>query len=262
MDSVQLEEFLSASLDGELSAEETALLEAELATSDAARRLLDDLRADRERFCHLGELKAPPELKAKTLSRIQKLGAPRRPVGRKLLLLAASVVLVMGLFWYLRPNSTPGARLYFLPGFIAMEAGKVGQDLRVALGGEEGQDGHVLVSAPMSGRFTGGGTKVEFLADAGHFQGGRILVRLAFDCDGDGVFESHGEPQVRELDDQEGFQRIACHWGKVEQIQDLEQGKVKVEVLTQNPDGPMVALDLGEGDVNLEIPFADLQVNS
>lgn len=39
MDSVQLEEFLSASLDGELSAEETALLEAELATSDAARRL-------------------------------------------------------------------------------------------------------------------------------------------------------------------------------------------------------------------------------
>ncbi len=258
MDSAQLAEYISASLDGELNVEETALLKAELRASESARRLQEELRADRQRFRNLLPMKAPAELKAQTLSKVQRLGAPRRSVARKLFLLAATALVVMGLFWYLRPNSGPGARLYFRPGFIAAEAGKIGQDLRVALGG---QDQHVLVSAPMSGRFTGGDTRVEFLADAGEVHGGKILIRLAFDCDGDGVFESHGEPQFRDLDNKEGFQRVVCRWGNIEQIRDLEKGTVKVEVLNQDPKSSVVALDLGSENVHLEIPFADLEVH-
>ena len=105
MDCDRCLEQLSARLDGELSAGETAELEAHLAQCPSCRALAQQLEQLRDGFSHLEEAEAPAGLARRVMDRIRKENSAgrviplfRRPQFKALAGLAACAVLCVGLY--------------------------------------------------------------------------------------------------------------------------------------------------------------------
>jgi hypothetical protein len=254
----RLIELISASLDGALDAEETAELEAALQDSPAARDLVQAMAADREALRALPAVAAPPALKARALQTIKSMPAELGRPWQRMLALAACVGLVFGLFSYFRPvRSLANSVMYLRPGKIAARAAAVSQELHLAA--EGAGHSHVMVSEGVSAHYHGGPTRLHLLCDAGLAPGGRLLVRLSFDFDGDGKVDVHTEPQVLQVDHQRGYQELACTWPALAGMKDLKNGRVQVEVAAGEPGGPPLSVRLEPQQAALELPFDDIK---
>lgn len=247
----RLIELISGSLDDDLSAEEKVELEAALASSVEARQLASEIRADREALRSLPKLSAPESLKQRT-SGVKTVAppAPGQP-WQRVVLLAASVVLTVGLFRSFGPASET---LYLSPGRLTMQAASVHEELNLASSGDSGS--HTMVSEKLSGEFLPGKPlRVDLLGDAGAVPGGKLMVSLHFDFDGDGKIDLRSPSRVLEVDGREGYENLVCTFPAMEGMRDLTNGTVYLKVACE--DGPPVKLKLEQA--SLTLPFADLK---
>ncbi len=248
----RLIELISGSLDDELSAEEKVELEAALASSAEARQLAAEMREDREALRNLRVLSAPDSLKQRAVGKMGTVTplAPGRP-WQRVALLAASLALTFGIFRTFGPT---GDTLYLSQGRLTTRAEAHGQELQLASKG--GSDSHTMVSENLSGRFLPGKpTRVDLLGDAGTVPGGKLLVSLQFDFDGDGQIDLDSHTHVLEVDSTHGYENLVCTFPAMEGMRDLTNGTVQLEVACE--DSPPVKLNLEQA--SLTLPFADLK---
>lgn len=248
-------ELLSASLDGALGPQEKSRLEAILKSRPETGALLVKLAADRDALRALPTLIAPTELKARVSS---KLPSPRGSGTRwKTALMAASLVLALGLGVTTSRLLTPATeRLHLRPQTLASRAGEQTEEFR--LSGSSHAEPHVMLSPKVSGTYSGGSAQLRLRGDAGEQPGGgKLWIRLAFDFDGDGVYDLHSQPQVLQLDANLGHEEIACHIPLDEGMQDLSRGRVKVELASLEPNVPLT-LQLDPQQAYLKLPFGNL----
>ena len=246
-------ELLSGSLDGVLTAEESAELRTALDSSPEARALLAEMTLDKEAIRALPSLKVPDNLKQRALLKARAKGGsggwPWRP-----LLMAASLLLVVGgTFYTFRPLRS---FLHLRPGQLAMRAAEASEELTLAA--VTSRQPQVLVSDALSGRYNHGHARVHFQCDAGNAHGGRVKVTLAFDFDGDGQIDKRSAPQVLEIDDQEGYQDVACKFTDMDGMQDMHNGKVQVELSSESEQGPPVKVKFEPQQAKLDLPFDNL----
>ena len=250
----RLIELISGSLDDALSAEEIAELEQALAADPSARDLQAKMASDRGALQALPSLTAPPQLKRQALQNAQQ----RRPVASRLWLrrglMAASVLIAAGLFWQARPES-PGARLNLRPGQLTELAAAEASELMSLTGGDKGA--HLMLSEALTGRYQRGTARLQLRCDAGNAAQAHLVVRLAFDFDGDGNFDLRSEPQVLPLDSTEGYQTVACEV-PLAAMTDLEGGRVQVELATVDENAPPVKVRLEPGQATIDLPYQGL----
>jgi hypothetical protein len=249
-------ELISGSLDGVLSAEERSELEVALAASPEARELMAELTADKQALRTMPGLMTPPQLKQQTLLKA-RAASPGGGAPWHRLLLAASVLLVLGLsFFYLRPLAAARHRFHLRPGNLAMKAARASEELSLAAA--EANRTHLLTSESVSGKYLGGPTRLHLHCDAGKLADAKLQVSLAFDFDGDGKFDTHSEPRELQLDQNEGFEELACLWEEVPGMRDLENGKVQVQLTNPGQQGPL-KLKFEPELARLELPFDKLE---
>jgi hypothetical protein len=251
-------ELLSGSLDGALSSQEQAELERLLEGSAEARQLRVELAADREELRTLPALTVPASLKQQTLLKARAARPKAGASWSARLMMAASLLLALGLSAYLMPPSRGvlRQRFHLRPGALAMKAAQVSEELRLAA--EQAGQPHVLTSQPVSGRYLGGPARLYLHCDAGTTPGGSLLVRLAFDFDGDGEIDLRTEEQKLQVDEQEGYQQLACTWEALNGMRDLEHGMVHVELLNPSQEIPLT-VKFDAQLARLELPFEPLQ---
>ena len=225
----RLIELISGSLDDALSSDETAELQAALATSADARQLLEELRQNRHGVREMPTLQAPPNLKQRV--RLKVLASRPAELGRpwqKLLLMAASVALVFGVFYTFRPLKTLANTLHIRPGQLVARVDAVSEELHLAAGGA--QSSHTMVAENVTAQYVGGMARVHLPCDAGKLPGGKLTVSLHFDFDGDGKVDLHTAPRLLEVDGREGYQDLVCAFPIVDGMRDMQHGKVHLQV--------------------------------
>lgn len=253
----RLIELISGSLDGVLSSEEAAELEEALASSAQARQLEAELRLDRQSLRDLPKLAAPESLKRDTLLKVRATATPAPSrTWQRVVLLAASVALVVGIFQTFRAGGVITNTLYLSPGRLTTRVASVSQELHLSSVG--GTSSHTMVSENVSGELLRGKTtRVHLLGDAGAVPGGKLAVRLHFDFDGDGQVDLHSPSRVIEVDGTEGYQNLVCAFPPMEGMRDLHNGTVHLEVACES--GPPLKLKLDPQQSRVELPFTALK---
>lgn len=250
-----LKELLSASLDEVLSAEEQSELEKALASSEEARELLAKMRSDQRALRNLPKLAASPELRRRAAPAL-----PKRQEGlswKRRALKAASIVLVVGLFWYFRPvKSLVEGRLHLAPGRLVARAAAVSHELHLAARGAEKTE--VMTSEPLSASYQGGPTSLHLHCDSGGMPNARLIFKLAFDFDGDGKYEQQ-TTETRELQTKKGYQEVVCTWPEIKGMQDLRTGRVRIEVSNGSDQGPPIKLLFDPDHARTDIPYRHLR---
>ncbi len=256
----RLIELISGSLDDALTSDEEAELEAALAASAEARQLAAELRQDRQALRGLPKLVTPESLKQSTLVKVRAAEPPvsSRP-WQRVLLLAASMALVVGIFNTFRFSKATATTLYLSPGRLTMRTDSLSQELHLSAGG--GTSSHTMVSENVSGEFLRGKTaRVHLLGDAGAVPGGKLAVRLHFDFDGDGQVDLHSPSRVIEVDGTVGYQNLVCAFPPMEGMKDLRNGTVHLEIACET--GPPLKLRLDPQQARVELPFAGLKAQA
>lgn len=250
-------ELISGSLDGVLTAEESSELETALAASPEARELMAELTADKEALRALPGLAVPPQLKQRALLKARAASPGGGTVPWRRLMMAASILVVLGLSFYVfQPLAGARHRFHLRPGALAMKAAQASEELSLAA--TEANDPHLLTSESVSGKYLGGPHQLHLHCDAGKIDGATLRVRLAYDFEGDGTFDVHSEPRELQLDQNEGFEELACVWEEVPGMRDLTNGKVQVELINSGKQGPL-KLKFEPELARLELPFDKLE---
>jgi hypothetical protein len=253
----RLIELLSGSLDDDLSAAESAELEALVEGSAEARELAEELKTDRKALRGLPALSAPAALKQKTLLKTRMKAPGGAPPWTRRLMMAAGLLVTLGLLWTVRPGQALMSRLHLQPGQLAMTPAEASRELHLLAA--DANKPHVMMSQAVTGRFNGGQARLHLRCDAGSSKGGRLKVALAFDFDGDGKVDLRTDDQVLEVDDREGYQELACVFPHHQGMRDLARGRVHVELSSESADGPGLKVQLDPAQARLELPYDALQ---
>lgn len=244
-------ELLSASLDDTLSPEEVTELEAILAASPEARQMLEAMSCDRAALRALPALKVPENLKLRTKLKAQ--ASPGASVTWKRSLMAASALLAVGLATYFyRPISDGQQHLYLHSEKLAWNTAVESEEVILT---PDSSKPHALLSPTVSGVYNGRSSKLILQGDAGTSSGAVLWARLSYDFDGDGVYDSHSEPQILKLDETEGYEKLAFEFPAQPDMRDLTQGRVKVELSSHKDGKTPLKVKFDPEQARLELPF-------
>ncbi len=248
----QLENLISAELDGALSSDEQQILEQALRESEEARALKFAFRQNRELLKNLPRAKVPhltgERFQKALLVEKQRVQTPKPQAsgsqGIWPSLLAAGLFLALGLGFYLWTHTqTRGSILYLVPDALADSHAVREQVLALH---ETSEPALTLYSPPLYGRYTGGKTRFALKVDSGAIPSA-AQVRISYDLQNNGTYDRVEIYRPFPTDDQDGWQLYTDSWGKQEaqgELQDLQGGRVKLEVWM--PEGYQVlALRMG-----------------
>ena len=264
MDRERLEELVTALLDNDLSAEERAELDEQLAASEEARSLLESYRSQAEALKALVPQKPTQARKEAVLRHIKSAPVPIRPSATHNFIwfvgtIAACFVLFSASL-ALRPVGPPEGRKLFLSA-REIQTQPIAQTHQFVL--KPGTDEvRALDSDDLDGFLTAGAAVVNLECDGGRVKGQRLKMRLSLDLDGDDQFDLVQESETYLIDGVVGYEAVSARFPPLpEQYHDQPlKGQARLELIGDAMSGDGLSLQFRPDQSFLSLPLQPSEV--